>query len=308
MIKLGLIGFGKWGFRHIESSFAIRDVRFTHVSRPSNTEQRHLLNGVSVVQDWKQMAACGLDAVVIATDPASHSEIASFFLNKGTPVLIEKPVCLDSHSFSEIVDTSNRSGTPFGVSHIHLFSGAFEKLHHLVSSKKPGTVKIDTFSRAFANGPYRDYSALWDYGPHDLSMCLRFDVGQRQYLHSHIHKIADGSFNNMYVEFDSGSRSSIVINNTETTKQRTFDLKIDGSIYTYDDTISNKCLKSSKLTINGTPDFDFDSRLPLIRLIEGFVGTVKTGVLDKRFLSNDKVFQMLEILEDVDSMNGNVVA
>ncbi|MEM9029855.1 MAG: Gfo/Idh/MocA family oxidoreductase, partial [Pseudomonadota bacterium] len=47
----------------------------------------------------------------ISTPPASHPEIAGAFLERGTPVLCEKPLAIDERSARAMVDASHRSGT-----------------------------------------------------------------------------------------------------------------------------------------------------------------------------------------------------
>ncbi|MEN3028223.1 MAG: Gfo/Idh/MocA family oxidoreductase [Aquificaceae bacterium] len=94
-----------------------------------------------------------LRAVVVAVDPKEHASIAKEFLQKGLPVLLEKPPALSSEEFKTIKDF-----TGLFISEVESYSLCAEFI------KKPEkSLSIERFGRG------RGYlSPLWDLAWHDL--------------------------------------------------------------------------------------------------------------------------------------------
>lgn len=147
-INLGIVGVGKWGKNYLKLADKF-NVNFKIGDRSNEN-------------NWKNLK--DITGVIIATPPDSHVEIAKHFLEQDIPVMIEKPLCLSAQEAESLSDYK----TPILVNHLHLFSPAFEeitkqcKLGRITQIKSVGT----------GDGPHRDYSSLYDYGSHDLSMGL----------------------------------------------------------------------------------------------------------------------------------------
>ena len=106
-----------------------------------------------------------LDGIIISTPPKSHYEIVKKFINKGIPVLIEKPLTLsynDSNNLLSIVNKS-RNNSIVLVDHIYLYDASFRILKTRV--KNLGKIKSIN-SIGGSNGPFRkDVRPLWDWAP-----------------------------------------------------------------------------------------------------------------------------------------------
>ena len=59
------------------------------------------------------MADVKLDAVIVATPPATHPEIACFFMERGTPVLCEKPLCVSVAEAEKMIAAAEKMGVLF---------------------------------------------------------------------------------------------------------------------------------------------------------------------------------------------------
>ncbi len=57
----------------------------------------------TATRDYRDLFALGLDAVVIATPPATHYAIARDCLEHGLHVLVEKPITLDSEDADRLI-------------------------------------------------------------------------------------------------------------------------------------------------------------------------------------------------------------
>lgn len=148
-MKLLLVGAGKWGQKYIS----------TLSSKYSNIKLE-----IANRDNWKQLIDDKPDGVIICTPPNSHIEIAEFSLQRNIPTMIEKPLSL---SLEEAHKLKKYEQVPILVNHIHLFSETYGLLKYHVGESIDKIVSL-----GFNNGPVRDYSSLWDYGPHDISMIM----------------------------------------------------------------------------------------------------------------------------------------
>ena len=154
-VSLALIGTGNWGLilrKNIENMSSVT------LAYQASRKWRELL----VKED--------IDGVIIATPPNTHAEIALEWIAKGVSVFIEKPMALSSRDANQIVSSAKEYDVPVQVGHVHLYNSAFQKAKEL--SRGVGAIRF-LIGEGSNNGPYReDYSALWDWAPHDISMML----------------------------------------------------------------------------------------------------------------------------------------
>jgi hypothetical protein len=242
MDKILLIGRGKWGQNYIstlQSSFP--NVNLTIANR----------------RNWKGLIDQGQDGVIICTPPQSHIEIAHYSLASNVPTLIEKPLSLSLQEAQQL----QQYNTTILVNHIHLFSDRYQAIKHQVKDI------THIFSQGSSNSPPRDYSRLWDYGPHEIALIL--DLTQ-QYPHT-INCTQDQ--NDQYtitMQFDTFQSSSIVGYSEE--RQRYLDIN-DGE-FIYDGMIKELPLTNAIQVflnaIHGKPDYRLGLQLSLdvIRVLE----------------------------------------
>ncbi len=154
-VRIAVIGSGRWGTNIIRTLKTLSGVEVAYV----------------VTRDYQTLISKNdIDAVVVATPPKSHVTVALPFIKKGLPVFIEKPLSLSLTEGKRLLRASRESGSLVFVGHIHLYNPAF-----IEAKKEIGKAGKLTYllGEGMSNGPFRDdYSALWDWAPHDLSMML----------------------------------------------------------------------------------------------------------------------------------------
>ena len=145
MIKIGLIGVGRWGTNILRTLEGMRDVKV--VVNPDSDD---------------------IDGVIIATPGSTHAEIALPFIKIGMPTFIEKPMTTNLKDAEQIKKAAKNIVM---VGHVHLYNPAFLKAKELIK-KKIGKIRLLRFEGR-NDGPIRDdMSVLWDWGPHGISMIL----------------------------------------------------------------------------------------------------------------------------------------
>lgn len=157
MTTLALIGSGKWGKNYINT---IR-----------NLSSCELPDSFIKTKDYKDLFSFNnIDGVIIATPASTHFEIAKEFLEKGFNILVEKPLTTSYEEARDLNEIAEKVGVVAMVGHIYLYNPAFLELEN--QFKRIGEIKSIT-SEGMDNGPIRsDVSALWDWGPHDISMIV----------------------------------------------------------------------------------------------------------------------------------------
>ncbi len=153
--RVAVVGTGRWGKNILKTLDALPDCKLAYqVTR----ERQSLLQKNDI------------DAVVVATPPATHAEIALPFIERGVPVFIEKPLAAGLEDAQKISDAAQKRGSIVFVGHIHLYNPAYQAAKEQL--KNIGAIQL-LLGEGYNLGPYReDYSALWDYGSHDIYMML----------------------------------------------------------------------------------------------------------------------------------------
>ena len=283
MTKLALIGYGTWGRNYHRMVDPLRDVSIHSVCRlrPEVTP-RGIRERVLVTSDLRE-ALDGADAAVVATPPSSHREVACACLEAGLPVMLEKPVALTMEDSDAVFAAAELAGLPVLVNNVHLFSTAFEGLWSMVRSWHP----VEIESEGGGPGPFRDYSSLLDYGPHDVSMALSVlgtDVGP-----SSVEKLPSPSGEVFRVSVAGGRGSArMTVGNGLPSKRRRFEVRCGSRTAVYDD------LARRKLAVDGRPVASPDEP-PLRRAVLAFHRLVQTGQDDWRFSTrmNSDVMRVL---------------
>jgi UDP-2-acetamido-3-amino-2,3-dideoxy-glucuronate N-acetyltransferase len=173
--KLGvaIVGLGNWGknlvrvFGNLDRARLValcdRDpVRLAahtvHPQRPA------LVTGIDEVLDLED-----IQAVVIATPPASHAPLGSRALTSGRHVFIEKPMATSVSDALDLVQTVKQTGLSLLVGHILEYHPAFEALVTLLRSGELGPLCHVSCERR-GRGASQHGTPWWSLAPHDLSL------------------------------------------------------------------------------------------------------------------------------------------
>ncbi len=181
-VKIGLIGLGRWGKVYLKTLLGLRPrCQVTHIctSRPQDMGQTAY--PITVLSDWRSVLRSDCEAVILAVPPAVQPEILEAALQLHKPVLAEKPLCLDLATAERLHRLIESSASPVLVDHIHLFNPWFQALKRAIASSGEKIQVI--LSEGMNLGPFHAHTpALWDWAPHDLSICLDLFGGAPKHL------------------------------------------------------------------------------------------------------------------------------
>jgi predicted dehydrogenase len=112
-----------------------------------------------------------VDAVSIATPPATHHALVKRALEARKHVLVEKPLATCVSQAEELVELAASRGLTLMPGHTFLYSPAVNKVRELIDSGELGEIYFVTSSRMNL-GLYQPYGVVNDLAPHDLSILL----------------------------------------------------------------------------------------------------------------------------------------
>jgi len=265
--------------------------------------------GCVVTPNWREVAGdTSLDGVILATPPALHAEMAEVAMAAGVPVLVEKPLTLSLVEAQRLMCRSMEVGCLAMVGHTHLFSAAFRALKEQAAVLGP----LREIRSAGGNwGPCRsDTPMLWDWAPHDISMCLDLvgagpvAVDARQ-VSTAILPEGEGEAVEMELGFPGGIRAGIRISNIDRHKTRRFEAYCEEGTLVYDD------LSAEKLCIlphGGGNRFPvpIDPSMPLSNLVAEFCAAIRVGLISHASL--ELGLQVIQVLDHCQQALDRVVA
>jgi predicted dehydrogenase len=168
-LRLGVIGVGHLGKEHARILSGMADVELVgvadaHAPQAELIAQRCNTRAFHSHRDLLPL----VDAAVVATPTTHHHAVASEFLARGVPLLIEKPLASTLQQADELVALAARRGVVLQVGHVERFNPAFEEL-----SRRPLRPKLFTCERYSGfSGRSTDIGVVLDMMIHDLDLVL----------------------------------------------------------------------------------------------------------------------------------------
>lgn len=136
--------------------------------------------------DYKTLAENEtLDAVIVSTPPKSHPEIACYFMERITPVLCEKPLCLTVAEAETMIATAKEKGVQFTMASKFRYCDDVIKAKGIVASGILGdvvqfenafTAKVDMSKRWNSDVSISGGGVLIDNGTHSVDI-IRYFLG-----------------------------------------------------------------------------------------------------------------------------------
>lgn len=132
MVKIGIIGVGKWGQNHLR---VLNEIECDLVGiSDSNLEKKELSNkyNIKFFPNYQNLLK-EVDCVTIAAPTDIHYEIVKKCLESGKHVMVEKPIADTSENAKNLVELAKKKGLILSVGYIYRFNNSIKRLKELMN-------------------------------------------------------------------------------------------------------------------------------------------------------------------------------
>jgi len=172
-IRVAVVGVGYWGSRHLRvlrsttgiAAVIAVDPRFARIGNEGQ-EIDHGVTAYPCIED----ALPRVDAVVIATPPASHEPLGLKAIAAGKHVLIEKPMAITTDGARRLIDAASAAGVLLMPGHTFEHNAAVHKLRELVRTGQLGRLFYLDCERLNLGLYQTEVNVILDLAPHDISI------------------------------------------------------------------------------------------------------------------------------------------
>jgi predicted dehydrogenase len=175
-VSVGLVGAGYWGQKLLPKFLAdptcsVRSVCDIHCGHRENIH-KNFPNLVTTDSYEEILDDSEIAAVVLATPPATHFQLAKEAVEAGKHIWIEKPLALHLDEGHTLVKLAQEKKTVLFVDHTFLYDPAIRMLHDLIAAGDLGDVHHLFLQRTNLGRIKRDSNVWWNSAPHDISIML----------------------------------------------------------------------------------------------------------------------------------------
>jgi UDP-2-acetamido-3-amino-2,3-dideoxy-glucuronate N-acetyltransferase len=172
-VRIGLIGFGRWGKNHARVLNELGNLRLIcDASSDSLAEAEKLYPAVALCSSPEAINPDLLDAVVLASPAGTHAQLALWSISKGLHVLVEKPLALTLASGRRVAAAAREAGVTLQVGHILEYHPVRHQIRTLLAENRLGRLLSARLVRTNL-GTVRDVEdVIFSFAPHDIAFAL----------------------------------------------------------------------------------------------------------------------------------------
>lgn len=175
-VGTALVGFGYWGAnlaRNVHAAEGLRLIAIVDADAERRVGAAAAHPSARVESDVAAVLADpDVSAVLLATPAASHEDLALRVIEAGKHLFVEKPLATTVPGCRSIAEATDRMGVTVMVGHTFLYSAPVAWLRDAIRDGELGAVQY-LYSQRLNLGRIRsDCNALWNFGPHDVSILL----------------------------------------------------------------------------------------------------------------------------------------
>ena len=229
-IRLAIIGSGHRAWAHLailKNMPQFQVVAIADPTPPNLDRGASLAPGAKTYSDYRKLLAerNDIDAVVVITPSFLHSEVTVAALNRGLPVLSEKPMATSVEDANRMIEASKKSGKLLYIGFQKRLVPATAKMHELAASGEIGQIEFvsanlfrsdwnpeswkytDPKTGVATNWRYLTFtegSALLEDGIHELDSL-------NWIIHSKVARVTAAGGNNVYKQRETVDHAAVIV-------------------------------------------------------------------------------------------------
>jgi predicted dehydrogenase len=173
-VGLAVVGAGYWGPNLVRNALQSPVTRLTAICDADPVRAERVASGFAGVEAVDELRRLlddpFVEAIAVATPPATHLEVAMAAIEAGKHVLIEKPLAASYSEGRALVNAAEEQGVVLMCDHTYCYTPAVQRIRELVRTGVLGTLQFLDSVRINLGLVQRDVDVLWDLAPHDLSI------------------------------------------------------------------------------------------------------------------------------------------
>jgi predicted dehydrogenase len=130
LIKTAVVGVGYLGKFHAEKFAKSKKAELVAIVDSDEASRNKWAKKyrAKAVSDFRQLPDLGIQCASVVTNTSAHHEIASFLLQNGIDVLVEKPMTVTTNEARHLIELSKKHNRILQVGHLERFNPAFRAL------------------------------------------------------------------------------------------------------------------------------------------------------------------------------------
>ncbi len=181
-IRTCVIGVGRMGANHARCLHELPEAELLAIADASEERGQELATKFdcrSYTNHLAMLDAEKPDAVVIAVPTPLHAQVALDAIERGSHVLVEKPLAQHPDQARTIIDAAHAKGVRLAVGHVERFNPAVRKLKEIMDSGDLGRILSVSARRVGLPSPhFSETNVVVDLAVHDLDV-IRYLLGQQ---------------------------------------------------------------------------------------------------------------------------------
>ena len=176
MVNVAVAGVGVWGKNVVRNFHEIEKANLLFCYDPNDTSLKWVKDNypqIKVTHEYKNILNNKkIDAVVIATPPHTHFELARKALEAEKHVLIEKPLTLNSKDAAGLVDLAQKKRRKIMVGHLLKYHPAVGEMRKRIENKEIGEVCYFHSQRLSLGRVRKVENVMWCLATHDVYIAV----------------------------------------------------------------------------------------------------------------------------------------
>ena len=219
-LRFGVVGVGALGRHHARILSQLETAELVAVAETNPETGQAVAEGCNATwcPDYRQLFDI-VDAVSIVVPTHAHLPIASEFLMRRIPVLVEKPLAANADEATQLVRQAETHGTLLQVGHIERFNPAMQVARPLC--REPKYIRAERLSPfAFRS---MDIGAIHDLMIHDIDLVLDLAAANVQRVDAFGVSILGGHEDTVQarIVFENGCIADLTANRVNLSPRRT---------------------------------------------------------------------------------------